>query len=248
MKPFSMRVRRARRDATRDAIDARRECTRRCVILYGTSMRVATGISRHDTTAVATRFARVQRENRTKRFLRHPIAFARVASRPSARRPRVDGTTRRVASPRGRAPLCFFSSPPAKIFVRPDVSDGIDGASRSLPRGCPHASRTEHETRVSRYERAIASITTIPRRSATRRRVCDADADATRLESRGCAKACTRPRIRPKSTARRKNLTSDGSRTEYTVGGSPIAAFSSSGSRSTSRWVCSRFTNRHFRF
>jgi hypothetical protein len=152
-------------------------------------MRVATGIARHDRgRGRDARRARPTRESNE--------TFSPPSDRVRARRvPSLRASTAPpVASRRagGRAPVCFFCVATSENFC----------ASRRVRRHrwrvpgppsveCAHASRADHEPRVSRYDRAIASMTSIPRRSATRCRArdADADADATRVESRACANA-----------------------------------------------------------
>lgn len=139
------------------------------------------GISRHDTTTVATRVARVQRENRTKRFLHHPIAFARVDSRPSARpvSRQTHHPSRRVTRVRA-SPVCFFASPPAKIFVHADVSPTpsmarpgaslVDVPTRRARvtnpgfRGTTARSRRRQSSRVDRRRGGVVYATPTPTR------------------------------------------------------------------------------------
>ena len=186
-----MRARRARRDATRDAIDARRECTRRCVILYATSD------ARRDWNRTTRPRSRSRRASRASNARIERNVFSTIRSRSRASRPvppRVDGTTRRgAARARAGGPRCaFFASPPAKIFVHPDVSGAIDGASRGLPRWmCPRVARGSRtqgfavRPRDRVDDKHPASIGDAVSRDAD----ADADADATRVESRGCANA-----------------------------------------------------------
>lgn len=188
-KTYSMRARRARRETTRDAIDARRECTRRCVILYATSdarSRLWNLTTRHDHGRDARRARPTRESNET---FSPPSDRVRARRLPPFRASRLASNAPPVASrhPRTGVPSVLFRVATSENFcARRRVPDAIDGASRGLPRGCAHASRAGHEPRVSRYDCAIASTTIIPRRSATRRRrIRDADADATRVESRG---------------------------------------------------------------
>lgn len=106
-------------------------------------MRVATGIARHDRgRGRDARRARPTRESNE--TFSPPSDRVRARRVPSLRASLRASTAPPVASRRagGRAPVCFFASPPAKIFVHPDASDAIDGASRGLPRWmCPRVAR-----------------------------------------------------------------------------------------------------------
>jgi len=149
------------RDATRDAIDARRERTRRSrhLVRHIDARSRLNRTARHDRGRDARR-ARVQRENRTKRLPHHPIAFARVACRPTASSHRAStGTAPSRLPRRGGAPLCFFSSPPAKIF------------------GASDARRRVHRWRV----RPGASLVDVPTRRA---RITNAGFRGTKTRSR----------------------------------------------------------------
>jgi hypothetical protein len=243
-----MRARRARRDATSDAIDARRECTRRCVILYATSD------ARRDWNRTTRPRSRSRRASRASNARIERNVFSTIRSRSRASRPvppRVDGTARRVAA-RGRAGpgvlflrrhqrkfLCIQTCPTPSM-ARPGASLG--GVCPRVARG----SRTQGfavrpRDRVDdKHPASIGDAVSRARRRRRRRR--DAGGIASMRE-------CTHSPFES-TRARRKNLTSDGSRTESPwVGPRSRPLFvESAGPDSTSGWVYSRFATRRFRF
>ena len=158
---------------------------------------------------VATRVARVQRENRTKRFLHHPIAFARVDSRPSARpvSRQTHHPSRRVTRVRA-SPVCFFASPPAKIFVHADVSPTPSMARPGPPSWmCPRVARGSRtqgfavRLRDRVDDNHPASIGDAAASYTRRRRRRDAGGIARMM--RECVHASTRsPEVGPRARAK----------------------------------------------
>ena len=200
-RPFSMRARRARGDATRDAID---DATRmhtpnasscaphRCASRLNRT-------ARHDRGRDARRARPTRESNETFTPPSDRVRARRVPSQPRRRTARRRAPPVASSAPRGRPTVPFFVATSENFWLRPTRVGRVHRwrvHRWGVPRGRSHASRADHERRVPRYEDAIASTPIIPRRSATRSaRATTTTTTTTRRgwirEMRECVRAST---------------------------------------------------------